>query len=295
MIESMCCHPDMKKWLGNVREVWAPTDVDVDRFKALELKNIQRMQLGFNNKAFHPDVEPIDIPDLRGRFVFGVLGSWNKRKGIRDIVRAFCRAFTSRDNVSLLLVCKYGTRPYDGIKNGEQVSKTDSEKWDIRYEFKKYIEDFTDIPHITLVDIPVHDNILPHLCANMQALVGFSMGESTWLPGLQFFGMRKPVIQLKSQCSGFTDYMTDANSYLCKEVKYIEADEELYKGTSDYYEGQQFAQGSEYELADMMKKVYEEHGTDKQQMKLDKAYETSKRWTWGVSIRNVINRLKEIR
>ncbi len=299
MIESRSCHPDMKEWLSNVNEVWAPTDCDMLRFKSLELPEktkLVKMNLGYDSSKYNIHARKMDIPVLKGRYVFGVLGSWNKRKGIKKIIEAFCNAFTGDDPVSLLLICKYGTRPYDGIKDGEQVTKTDTSKWDIVHEFKRWTSKFSNMPHITLVDIPIHENVLPNLVQNIDCGVGFSMGESTWLPGLQMMGMRKPVIQLESQCSGFTEYMNSHNSYLCKKVKYIEADEELYKGTSDYYKGQSFAEGDEFELADMMKRVYSERDSDKQDILVRRAESDVKEsWTWENSVRSVISRFKEIK
>jgi len=122
------------------------------------------------------------------------------------------------------------------------------------------------------------------------------MGESSWLPGLQAFGMRKPVIQLQSDCSGFMDYMNDDNSYLCKDVEYVKADDELVLGTSEYYEGQEFAEGTELELCAMMRRVYEERRDKRHKIKCENAFETVKdKWTWKESVRNVINRLQEIK
>lgn len=297
MIETMCCNIEMKEWFKEVNEIWAPTDCDVNRFRALDIADnkIFKMHLGFDPNKYNEHIKAIDIPQTRGRYVFGVLGSWNKRKGIKKIIRAFCRAFTSRDNVSLMLICKYGTRPYDGQKDDEQVSKSDPSKWDISYEFKRYTSDLRDIPHITLIDVPLHDNVLPHVVANFDCGVGFSMGESTWLPGLEMMAMGLPVIQLQSQCSGFMEYMNEGNSYLCKKVDYVKADEELYLGTSDYYKDQQFADGDEIELSQMMQKVYTERESENQVHKCLRAMQTVKSWTWKQSIEHMLVRLKEIK
>jgi glycosyltransferase involved in cell wall biosynthesis len=293
MIESLDCNPDITKWVSNVKELWVPTSVDEKRFIH---DNKKIMRLGYNNDQFGPFVQPVDIPSLRGRYVFGVLGSWNKRKGIRKIIRAFCKEFKSTDNVSLLLVCKYGTRPYDGIKDGENITKEDKEKWSIDYEFKKYTEGLGDLPHVTLIDIPLHENIMPNIMARFDSLVGFSMGESSWLPGLQAMAMHKPVIQLESNCSGFMDYMGDTNSYLCRNSDIVLADDELVKGTSEYYEGQKFADGNEDELAETMREVYSDRFSQDQKNKVEEAAAVvSNEWTWKQSIENIIERLKEIK
>lgn len=298
MIESKNCHPDMGNWFKNVNEIWAPTSVDRARFmRLLETdRPINIINLGYDEKLYNSQVKPIDIINLRGRYVFGVLGSWNKRKGIKQIIRAFCKAFKSSDNVSLLLVCKYATRPYDGIKDDEMVTKEDMSKWDIIYEFIHYTKNLPKpFPHIVFVDIPIHENTLPNVLARFDCGVGFSMGESTWLPGLQLMGIKKPVIQLQSDCSGFSDYMNESNSHLCKNVEYVLADDELVKGTSEYYDGQYFAQGNENELAEMMKRVYINRNEHSLKAKVENGYNTVKDWTWTKSVESVIRRLKEIK
>jgi hypothetical protein len=88
-------------------------------------------------------------------------------------------------------------------------------------------------------------------------LVGFSKGESTWLPGLELGAMQIPIIQLSSECSGFMDYL-ECNRYMCKEVTYKIADQELYEGTSEYYEGEELAHGNVEELSEMMIRVRKE-------------------------------------
>jgi glycosyltransferase involved in cell wall biosynthesis len=296
MIESLDCHPRITEWLVPINEVWLPTQADMRRFHKVvhPLQTKRIMPLGYDHKLYNPQVEEMRIANLENRYVFGVLGSWNKRKGVREIVQAFCTAFTPKDNVSLLLVSKYATRPYDGIKYDEEVTKEDIEKWDLNYELKRYLEPWKNPPHIALIDIPIHENVLPHIMKRFNCLVGFSMGESTWLPGLQAMAMKIPVIQLASDCSGFMDYMDDENSYLCRRVNYVEADDELVKGTSEYYEGQKFAQGSSEELVNTMRRVYEERRNRVQKEKLTNAlYSVSDR-TWDKQIKKVVERLEEI-
>jgi glycosyltransferase involved in cell wall biosynthesis len=297
MIESLYIPKEFHEWFKDVDEIWAPTTCDMKRFVDVKKKLI-RMQLGVNEILYNPSVIPIDIYNLRGRFVFGVLGSWNKRKGIKKIVRAFCSAFGPNDNVSLLLVCKYGTRPYDGWKDGEKVTKDDKEKWDIKYEFERYTKDLGPLPHVSIIDVPIHENIMPNLMKRFNCLVGFSMGESTWLPGLQAMMIKIPVIQLANPCCGFMDYMNNDNSFLCKYNDLVKADEELYKGTSEYYEDQYFADGHEEELMEKMRTVYNDYrrGKDEIKLKTDRAYnDVLPKWSQTNSLNNVVQRLKEIK
>jgi glycosyltransferase involved in cell wall biosynthesis len=297
MTESLNIPNEFYKWFSDVDEVWAPTTRDMKRFVDIRPKLI-KMPLGVDENIYNPFVEPINIYNLRGRFVFGVLGSWNKRKGIKKIIRAFCNAFGPEDNVSLLLVCKYGTRPYDGEKDGEKVTKEDKEKWDIKYEFERYTRGFKSLPHVSIIDVPIHENIMPNLLKRFNCLVGFSMGESTWLPGLQAMMMKIPVIQLANPCCGYMDYMNGNNSFLCNRYELVKADEELYKGTSEYYKDQEFGDGHEEELTEKMMQVYADHCRGKLEinLKIERARrDVLQMWTQKDSLRNVIERLKEIK
>ena len=297
MIESRDMPLEFNEWFKDVDEIWAPTTCDMRRFMDIK-KKLVHMPLGVDENLYNPFVEPMVIQNLKGRFVFGVLGSWNKRKGIKKIIRAFCGAFGPEDNVSLLLVCKYGTRPYDGEKDGEKVNKDDKEKWDIKYEFDRYTKDLGPLPHISIIDVPIHENIMPNLMKRFDCLVGFSMGESTWLPGLQAMMMKIPVIQLENYCNGFIDYMQDNNSFLCKRSDLVIADEELYKGTSEYYKDQYFADGNEEELIEKMKYVYGDYRNNKIEinLKTERAMkDVLQIWTQKNSLNKAIQRLKEIK
>ena len=102
------------EWMNNVDEIWCPTELDITRlynsfnFNVLTNKSngklmpeYERMKIGVetegtiakDNKrlySYHPDVQPIKInnfSDDRLKFVFN--GSWNHRKGIKEILQAF--------------------------------------------------------------------------------------------------------------------------------------------------------------------------------------------------------------
>lgn len=301
MIESKECPEIFKDWFNNVDEIWCPTSVDVERFSSLgtQIENkLIYMPLGYNEDLYdwEKNYKRLDISSIKEKFVFGVVGSWNKRKNIKKIIRAFCKAFKGRTDVCLLLVTKYGTRPYDGIKDGEKVKKDDSKFWDIKYEFNRYTSDLTDLPQICLIDIPLQENIMPHIYKTIDCLVGFSLGESTWLPGLQAMAMRVPVIQLHSPSNGFADYMNDSNSFLCYENIDISADDELVLGTSDYYKDMTFFDGNEEELMQKMLIVESNHGSDGIASIIARAGNyVENNWTESLSIEKVSRRLQEIK
>jgi len=288
MIESLEAHPTILQWLENCDLILCPTDADMQRFKKADVF-LEKVHLGYDDKSYYQGVEPLDISNCRNRFIFGVLGSWNKRKNIKEIIQAYVKAFKPEDKVTLLLCCKYGTRPY-----GKE--KENPKRWTIGYEFNKYLKEIgktiEECPHIVLIDIPLHESVMPHLMARFNCLVGFSAGESTWLPGLQAMAMRIPIIQLAAATNGFMEYGYSVME-LCEEVIYIEADEELVEGTSEYYEGQAFAQGNIPELVDKMKYVYNDYESIVKSDKIKKGILKAKDWTWNKSIEKLDEILNE--
>jgi glycosyltransferase involved in cell wall biosynthesis len=287
MIETLGVQERIVGWCNNADEIWCPTQIDINRFKKAGIKNLYHVPLGYDEEFYHEGVKPITFNNIKNNYVFGVLGSWNIRKGVEDIVRAYCNQFTANHNTTLLLCCKYGSRPYGELKE-------DKHRWSIEYELGKIIDSLPmkreDLPHIAIMDRPVHPNVLPHICASFDCLVGFSAGESTWLPGLELTAMGKPLIQLQSECSGFMDYLW-GNRYMCKDVKYVKATKEMADGTSEYYEDQELAVGDWTELAEKMQIVYEEKGTSMQNTCIKMLQNNIKKYTWKESIEAVQERL----
>ena len=281
MIESMNFSEECAGWLKNVDCIICPTDTDVRRAKQAGVKNAVKIHLGFDNRLFNTQVQPMSFVGLEKRFVFGVLGSWNIRKGVKEIIKAYCHAFNSDSNTTLLLVSKYGNRKWGG-------NKEDKERWTIRHEFDEIMLECSlfkkNLPHIALVDIPVHETVLPHIMARFDCLVGFSSGESTWLPGLQALAMKIPVIQLANDCCGYMEYLDDKNSYLCKEIDYRVCSEEFWRTTSEYYEGQVFGFGNWEELAQNMEEVFVKKDF---MMKTRIGWESVKDWTWDETIKGL--------
>jgi len=294
MIETDRLQPQMVEWLNNANVVWNPTEVDRNRMKRSGVKSeLDVVHLGFDDNKYKTDVRALDIPQLRNRYVFGVLGSWNTRKGIKEIIHAYVSEFKPSDHVSLFMVCKYGTRPYEDDKYGRE--KDDKESWTIKYEFDQYLKEvgktYKEIPHIGLLDIPVHENILPNIMARFNCLVGFSRGESTWLPGLQGMAMGIPIIQLANeQTNGFMDYLNDV-AFLCEETELYDCDEEDYKGTSELYEGCKLAKGNIEELAHTMKRMYNYGDAAKESHQVLTGLQKAKDWTWSKTVEQINERL----
>lgn len=301
MIETLGVQPRIMEWLNNLDEVWCPTVTDMRRFE--KHRNTILMHLGYDEEKYNENTKPANISNLKDKYVFGIHGSWNKRKGVRTIIRAFLRGFYNNHSTALVFVGRYGTRPFDeAVGHCKQVMPRlagNLKEWTIGKELRDIIDECVDefgldkkkLPQISVLDVPLHDNILPHISNRFDCLVGMSAGESTWLPGLQFMAMGKPIIQLNAESNGFMEYLHDVG-ILCNEVKYNLADKEDYLGTSSYYEGELLAQGNEEELIEKMKIVRENNFSTEISKRLQTGLIKAKDWTWKKAISSVDERLQ---
>ena len=270
----------------NVDTIICPTITDKDKFEKAGIKNSVVCNLGYDDKLYNKETPKLDISNLRGRYVFGAVGSWNARKSPKAIVKAFCKAFKSSDKVSLLFVSKYATVEYE-----DRVLA-----WDIRAELDSYINeavdefglDYNKLPHITLTDKTIHESVMPLLMSRIDCLVGLSCGESTWLPGLEMAAIGRPIIQLANPFAGYMEYLYDSR-YLCSEVSNEKVGIEFTKGISDYYKDSYMAFGNYNELSEKMIMVYKDIDSVAQMDTIDKVRCKVLNRTWKDSLLKLRN------
>lgn len=249
--------------------------------------SLKLMPFGVDFENYDFDiVKPMKLKNVEGKFVFMFCGNWNKRKGIDIVIKAFCRAFEGNRDVALILYSKYATRPYGELQDYEQ-------RWTIKHEFENFTSDFklSTMPQICIIDCPVHPSVAPSLMQRADCCVAASLGESLWLPGLEFGALKKPIIQ--TEWGGFRDYLTHANSSLIDSNGFQVADDELVNGTSGYFEGQEFAIPNEDDLVDKMRDVYKNYNNAI--IKAEELYNFIKdRYNWKILIDKIDKRLKEV-
>ena len=265
---------DIVKLTSNVDTIICPTIIDKDKFVKAGVKNAVVCPIGYNQKLYNKETPRLDISNLRGRYVFGVVGSWNARKNQKAIVKAFIKTYKASSQVTLLICGKYATSRY---------AEDEDRKWDIRSELKEIIRQTgvneKDLPHIAIMDEPVHESVMPLLMSRIDCLVGLSTGESTWLPGLEMAAIGRPVIQLVNPYAGYMEYLID-NPYMCNLYSVRTVEEEFHKGISCYYKDQKMCFGKVDELSDMMKKVHLERDSNIQKSVIDDVRNRVRARTW---------------
>jgi len=219
-------------------ELFVPTDLDIVRFSGIKDKlKITKLPLWVDSSRYSHKIKKANLVNVpQNNFVMMFLGSWNKRKGVHEIVEAFIREFSSKESISLVMISRYATDPFNDVKR--KRDKEDSEKWNILWEYEHILKE-TDLdkkrdkPHVCILDVPIDDLILPGFMINANVCVGASRGESTWLPGLEFGCLG--VTSIQTSWGGHKDYLNEENSYPVTVLEFEKCDDELYYGISDYY------------------------------------------------------------
>jgi len=96
----------------SVDEVWAYTNYvrEVYTTSGVPGEKVKVVPLGVNTARFHPGVQPLSLPTKKS-FKFLFVGGTIGRKGIDVLLDAYTRAFTDRDDASLIIK-DFGTKSF---------------------------------------------------------------------------------------------------------------------------------------------------------------------------------------
>jgi glycosyltransferase involved in cell wall biosynthesis len=224
-------------------EVWVPSRHNLDVFIEGGVPSSKLRLIGqtIDFDAFHPDVEayPLRVPD--GHFVFLANFDFSERKGWRQLLHAWTRAFHSRDPVCLVL------------KTGSVG------RFDERF-VRELILDFmrVELPrgdrHPAPVKVmsrmlPAAD--VPHLYAAADAYVSASRGEAWGRPYMEAMATGLPTVG--TRYGGNLDFMSDDNSWLVDgEIVPVGEDSEL---PNDLYRGHRWFEADVDELAAVLREI----------------------------------------
>lgn len=184
----------------SVREVWCPSTYNAKAFKDSGVTaTIRVMPHIFLPKPL-PEVHNVRIISKSDnsiihkdeRFNFYTIGEFNARKGIEDIIKAYCKAFTSADSVRLILKVHY--------KNYSEENKLKCEEW-IQAELQKYSN---HPPVVCLLDNMTNNEVMG-LHSIGDCYVSLTKAEGFGLTIFDAFNYQKKIIV--TGYSGHLDYL----------------------------------------------------------------------------------------
>ena len=134
---------------------------------------------------YHPDITP---KERNSKFRFLFIGSWKKRKGYEELLKAWCSTFSNNEQIELVI-------------KTDRPSKAES-----------YVRKLTN--NIIIEKQTITENNMPAFIKSFDCLILPTKGEGFGLPALQSLALGIPVII--TDYSGCTEFTNNDNSFLLK-------------------------------------------------------------------------------
>lgn len=213
MMETSCTlHPDYLGKLNLFEEIWVPTHFNKKLFKENGVHSpIHVMPLGVDVNRYTPDRKEFNFGKKLNDFVFLSVFKWGYRKGFDILLKSYLEEFSSKDNVTLVLVSKA-----EAFNDPDQIVK------DFQAIRRSVDKEDQDLPHIILYDDEIAEKDMPKIYGSSDAFCLISRGEGFGLPYAEAGASGLPVIA--SNCSGHSDFLNDNNSYLVEPEGYERAE-----------------------------------------------------------------------
>jgi glycosyltransferase involved in cell wall biosynthesis len=185
-------------------EVWVPCEHNAEAFRRGGIPTSKLRVLGetIDFDEFAPGAEPYPLQVEDGRFVFLSNFDFGERKGWRQLVGAWARAFSADDPVCLVL--KTGSYTHGEEYAADRIRAHVKDRYGA-----SALERMAPI-HVLSERLP--GDRLPGLYAAADAYVLASRGEGWGRPYMEAMAMELPTIG--SRWSGNLEFMHDGNSWL---------------------------------------------------------------------------------
>jgi glycosyltransferase involved in cell wall biosynthesis len=239
-------HPLMVHKLKIADEIWTPCEWNRRVFRNSGITaDIRIMPLGVDHERYRPEARSLYFGGGTNGFIFLSVFQWHWRKGPDAMLKAYIRAFTSRDDVSLVMVSRY-----TGNETMSQHIISEINEWTAN-------ERSCDRPHLALVDEVIPTYLMPKLYNSADAFCLFSRGEGWGLPYCEAAASGMPVIG--SDHGGQQMFLNDDYATLVRPDLVVKVDKSLEK-ISHFYHDMEFVSYSERaidEMAEKMRWAYE--------------------------------------
>ena len=169
MMESESLHKNYVDKVNLFDEVWVPTHFAQKQFKKYGVhRQTHVMPLGVDTERYFPTekVNPASLGFDLNKFVFLSVFKWGYRKGFDILLKAYFDEFSSKDDVSLLLItrCETDNNP-ERIPSDISNLRTGIDKSD------------DELPHLVVHTKNVQEKNLPKIYSMSDAFVLPSRGE----------------------------------------------------------------------------------------------------------------------
>jgi len=181
-------------------EIWVTSNFCKSVIENRTNKKVHVIPGVVDNRIYTELGSNLDIGNKAKGFKFVSVFNWNYRKGPDALIKAYCKAFSNKDDVSLILLCRHKriSGPAKDVKN------------EVENELKLIGK--KDLPHIVRVTRELDESGIASLYRSCDAFVLPSRGEGYGLPYLEASLCGIPV--LGTNVSSIKDILNDSNSCL---------------------------------------------------------------------------------
>lgn len=209
--------------MNRMDEIWVPTEFQRKVFVDGGVKPdaVQVVPEVVDVHFFDPEkVEPYELDVKDSTTVYLSIFKWEERKAWRVLLKAYFQAFTSEDDVVLVL-----------LTNGYHSTSSKAK------DFMGIVEEFAldavnkplrELPRVHVLPPHIPQEDMPALYKAADAFVLPSRGEGWGRPHVEAMAMERPVIA--TFWSGTTEYMTEENSYPLRIDGLVEITEGAFRG-----------------------------------------------------------------
>ncbi|MDA8295485.1 MAG: glycosyltransferase [Actinomycetota bacterium] len=235
--------------LNTFDEIWVPSSHNARSFVDAGVRvPVMIVPGGVDSAVFRPDADPLYLPQARGTRFLSVF-EWSHRKGPDVLLRAWADAFTSADDVTLVLRC------YPQNRFGDARDLTSEVDALIAETLAAYGRRREDGAPIVVIGRHLAPGELPSLYRAVDAYVSPARGEGWGRPLMEAMATGLPVIG-----TGWgppLDFMNPNNSLLIEVDRLSVVDGQMEVAA---HQGQRWAEPSTDHLVELLRHVHTNPG-----------------------------------
>ena len=224
--------------------VWVPSEFNRETFvfSGVAPEKLRVVPGAIDLAPYNPNCAALQIDGARG-FNFLSVFDWTLRKGWDVLLRGYLEAFSTHDDVALIIKT-HSSMGYTTEQIGGMIAD---------HITNVLGRDMNTIPDIVLQDTNVPDFHMPNLYRAADCYVMPSRGEGWGRPYMEAMAMGLPVIA--TNWSGQTAFTTPETAMLL-DYKLVDVPEFAYRETPTY-QGHRWAEPSLNHLKTLMRQSYE--------------------------------------
>lgn len=232
--------------LNNMDEVWVPSRFNYHTFSkaGVDSKKLRTIPYSVDTDFYKPMRETVGIPGKKG-FTFLYVFAFGWRKGFDILLEAYCKEFSSLDDVTLIL------KVYGWGNEKEDIKKMILDSVRGRVDV-----DHLNLPHFIIMDTALNQCEMRKLYNSCDLYISTERAAGWGLPCMEAMAMGKPASAF--DWGGHSEFMNDANSLLIRTESRMEpVDHRLSQALPQIYGGHRWPEVKVDEVRRVLRLAYD--------------------------------------